>query len=995
MKPDKTISAQRRNWSVVRKLGEGDAGEVYLMQSLLDGHPAILKRPRKGGFFSDVQRQARQIKTEGSILQGLGRVGFANHSVRLTVPAMIDQTPGDPPPGEQTFIVIEPAAGLDLKALRQITHSGAIEGLNLPVGSVSNFFVEYWLQFSEFPEPLLVRILLGVIELLETIHNPAAKNEQVRQLGIIWNDVKAEHLFWNPLDARLTVIDWGNSQFLKEDGSTKDRQFTYLDDFIQFVAEMGVFVADANRGLLERLSWPVGLLDGVSAEAAVQTLKITLAEFWETHQDVLRDLRAQEADLCAVSRPELTHLDQVSALWPQLAAFGELPDLNSLANLYARAALQMASEQRLTDFKLVCAAALKLPESSKDNPAQGRWAVLDQAASLPFAPGQDRAVLADAISAGVTGDWTGMLWTLFTWVGAHPLPEWWADLSQSLRRKALNLEPDSLPPFVVIGRSLRDFFNQAQAGDSLAALLRDDLLKKWIEVEPAPPHAGIAYAEFDQALAAVAPTLEQPFAPEALIAIQKALAQPKAQAELVLSAWERKDFDLAQKGLRLILLWDPDRRRLLTADRAVASASAWLSRLRRGASKDEPFYDFLTSVELAGRALRSQVGPARWLDQILEALKRLRKGARSVDLTIEFPDLQRDIPWLNEYRSREILSLPRSRTLTLERDLTSRQQPRTVSGVMEGRFGPGKDIALGVPLDNWVPEAQGSSARVFAGHLIGPKNRQPTQFAIKVMRPNRLEYALPLFCEETRLLTMLRDVPGISPLVECGYLKLEEGQTLPDDHSSLAAGGLQGQVIRYGAEEALNFLGTIERQTANGWLPYLALVERLPEHNLMRFCDSAYTHGWFLPLKEGLLLAIQICSILQTVHERNIVYRDHKILHYYWDPEAHGVVMIDWNIAKHHAQGLTDSDKQFDLVQFGARALHHILTGRPAPGSLPLGPNRPDEIENAAARYVANWTYDDERLPQQLKGILEQTLNQGYTQARELRRDLIEMYERI
>lgn len=992
MKPDQSISAQRRNWSVVRKLGEGDAGEVYLIQALLDGHPAILKRPRKGGFFSDVQRQARQIKTEGSILQGLGRVGFANQCVRLAVPALIDQTPGDPPPGEQTFIVIEPAAGLDLKALRQIIHSGVVEGLNNTGGPVYNFFIEHWLLFSEFPEPLLVRILLGVIELLETIHNPAAKNEQVRQLGIIWNDVKAEHLFWNPQDARLTVIDWGNSQFLKEDGSTKDRQFTYLDDFVQFVSEMGVFLADANPGLLARLAWPTGPGEGVSAEATVQTLKQTLSGIWETHQNGLRALRSQEADLCAISRPELTHLEQVSALWSQLAAFGELPDLNSLANLYARAALQMASEQRLEDFKLVCAAARKLPESNKDN-AQGRWAVLDQAANLPMTQGQDMAVLADALAAGVTGDWTGMLWTLFTWVDARPLPDWWADLSQTLRRTALNLETEALPPFVAISRSLRDFFSLAQSEDALAGILRDELLKKWIEVEPAPPNAGIAYAEFEQAAPAGAQA--QPYVAEALSAIQKALTQPKAQVELVLSAWERKDFDLAQKGLRLVLLWDPDRRRLLAADKAVASASVWLARLRRGASKDEPFYDFLTSVELAGRSLRSQVGPARWLDPILEALKRLRKGARSVDLTIEFPDLQRDIPWLNEYRSREILSLPRSRTLSLERDLNSRQPFRPVSGVEEGRFGSGCDLTLGEPLDSWLPEAQGSSARVFAGQMKGPKNRPEIQYAIKVMRPNRLEYALPLFCEETRLLTMLRDVPGISPLVECGYLKLEAGQSLPADLSGLTGADLKGQIIRYGAEEALNFLGAIERQTANGWLPYLALVERLPEHNLMRYCDSAYTHGWFLPLKEGLLLAIQICSILQTVHERNIVYRDHKILHYYWDPEAHGVVMIDWNIAKHHAQGLTDADKQFDLVQFGARALHHILTGRPAPGSLPLGPNRPDEIENAAARYAANWTYDDERLPRQLKGILEQTLNQGYTQARELRQDLIEIYERI
>ncbi len=164
---------------------------------------------------------------------------------------------------------------------------------------------------------------------------------------------------------------------------------------------------------------------------------------------------------------------------------------------------------------------------------------------------------------------------------------------------------------------------------------------------------------------------------------------------------------------------------------------------------------------------------------------------------------------------------------------------------------------------------------------------------------------------------------------------------------------------------------------------------------MLRFCDAGYTHGWFLTLRDSLVLALQICDILQFAHDRNIVYRDHKILHYYWDAEAHGVTMIDWNIAKRQPQGLSEAERQFDLVQFGARALHHIFTGRPAQGSLPLGPNRPEDIEKASTHYPVNWTYDDERLPNQLKTILEQTLNQGYTHVRDIRRDLLGIYQQL
>ena len=150
-----------------------------------------------------------------------------------------------------------------------------------------------------------------------------------------------------------------------------------------------------------------------------------------------------------------------------------------------------------------------------------------------------------------------------------------------------------------------------------------------------------------------------------------------------------------------------------------------------------------------------------------------------------------------------------------------------------------------------------------------------------------------------------------------------------------------------------------------------------------------------MPLRESLLVALQICDILQAAHERNIVYRDHKILHYYWDPDQGGVYAIDWNIAKRYPQGLSTAERQFDLVQFGARALHHILTGRAAPGALPLGPNRPEEIERASHSYSVQWTYDDERLPNRVKEVLASVLAAEYTHIRELKQDLYQIYQQL
>jgi serine/threonine protein kinase len=1010
------IQGQRRSWNLIKKLGEGDAGEIYLVESLLDNQPAILKRPRKSSFVSDTLRQANQIKMEGSILRELPKVTFPNQALKLTTPTLIDQNKPEVGLGEQTFIIIEQASGLDLKLLSQIIRFDPSNIQNLPTNPESTFFIQQWSQFPKFPEPLLVRLLLGVLNLLETIHTTKIRTDFNTQSGVIWNDVKPEHLYWDPVGVRLTVIDWGNSQLLENDSISINHQYSTLDDFRQFIQEMGSFVSEANPDLYKLLEWPQDTTSDDIYSQAIQPLMEKLVTVYSRDTEQLQELRRREVDLGSLSKPELDQISQYEELAHRLAAHGEMPDNIGTNNFISKAAFHMVSENRLVEFRKVCKKTARLSYNSAD-----KWKLLDDIAKVALQETADkdeltRTAFSNSLAAGVAGDWSAALWELFAHLNDRPRPVWWEKISQEVRKVCLGLEPDAISPYTEFARlnytlqaevtrkgkqrlsaaaqgsgsnnpELADF--HWQASEELIATFREEVIKKWKEIEPSPPNSGIGYTEVDSVIDPIEDLL-----PGTRKKLENLLMQPKAQVDLVLNAWEHKDFELARRGLHAILVWDPDRARLYTAEKAILEAPQWLSRTHRGAGKDEPFYDYLTSVELAGRTLRNQVGPARWLDESLEAFKRLRKGMRSVDLMIEYPEIMQELPWLNEYKSREILSLAHTRPLTLERDNIGNYQYNVTEGVVEGKFGPKQSMVLAEPLDTWMPEARGSSARVFAGYLHNPA-KQSQSFAFKIMRPDQVEYALPLFIEEIQILTMLRDVPGITPLVECGYVKIEDGQALPSDESHASAKELRGNVIHYGAEQAQNFLASMERHLSNGWLPYLALLRRNPEYNLIRYCDAGNTHGWFLPLRECFILTLQICDIMQYAHDRNIVYRDHKILHYYWDVDTHGVTMIDWNIAKRHPQGLSEEEKQFDLVQFGARAMHHIFTGRPAQGSLQLGPNRPEDIEKASNHYPVSWTYDDERLPNQLKTILEQIQNQGYTQVRDIQRDLLAIYQQL
>lgn len=996
------MTGRQQRWCLVKKLGEGDAGEVYLVESLLEHKKAILKRPHRGSFSSEALRQAAQIRTEGQVLKALEPVLANGGRHPICAPALIDQSPPGADFGEGMFIVLEKAPGVDLASLRRIAHSGVV-----PEGSEEDEpdrdltrFCEHMAARGKVPEEVLLHALVGVIELFEKIHFAAVSVEGTRMSGVIWNDVKPEHVYWHPGRGSLMIIDWGNSQLLDADGATSDRRYSRLDDYQQFLSEFGRFLSELNPDLYAQLEWPENVTPANAYSDGVIPLKDRLSQILAARMEALRELRHQEADLGLKGEPDLKLLDELRSIQDQLLDAGEIPDQGVEQRLHLQLASHYASAGDLDAFAQVCSQAEASP-AGPDAPGPLKWSLLRQLAELAAqAEGTAQEAVRWAIVAGVADDWPSSLWELFSVLPEGALPDWWDEVSRKARQIHLQVDPESVPPYVVISRLF--FTLQAQTfrltpengaqrqyvdGEALLRVFEEEVLKKWKEMEPAPPNAGVDYTDVDGLVDELESAL-----PGTRNALEKALSQPRSQARIVMDAWGRKEFETARRSLRMLLLWDPHRRRVITADRALRRAPNWLVQVRQGARGDESFQDYLTQAELAGRALRNQVGPAPWLDLILGTFKQLRNGARPADLLVGHPELLSEIPWLNEYRSRETLSLPHTRALSLEREPADLSGGHTVQGIEEARLGADAEFALGEPLDTWLPEARGSSARVFLGRLSAGGGHI-SELAVKVMRPDKAEYAAPLFREEVQILTLLRDHPGVNRMAECGFIRLDDGQEIPSEERRATAAGLTGQVLRYGPDEIQNYLTSLDIRIGQGWLPYLAMENRPPSHCLMAYCDAGYTRGQFLPLHESLLLALQICDILQVVHDRNIVYRDHKILHYYWDPAAQGVVMIDWNIAKRYPQGLTVAERKFDLVQFSARALHHILTGRAAPGALPLGPNRPDEIEQSSRTYQAQWTYDDERLPNQVKAILERALNEEYSHVRELRDDLLAVYQ--
>jgi serine/threonine protein kinase len=1101
-------SGQQSDWALLKKLGEGDAGEVYLVRSQsqtpgqdpAQGSIAILKRPRKSPFSSDVLRQAAQIETEGRILKAIHASPDANGSQpdaelepgeasaasgspanetatsteahpqakTYCVPALLDTAPLSARASDRYFIVIEKAPGFDLAFLARVAMMGRVAAAGTTLTPEENLYLHTISQSRKVPERVVLGALVGLLDLFEKIHSLpiSGERDEPGAAGVIWNDVKPEHLFWDPTRVEgdlpaLTVIDWGNGRMLGSDGATVDRRSSRLDDYRQLVEEMGRFLTLTAPDLKARLGWPEQVTFETASPAGFQVLKKKLRQALAECRKGLKAARKHEAAFFKLDPQTGDPFSLLTEVHRQIVAYGAMPDYAAALLFSQSYAAVFVQEDRLDTLRAVAEWAALLPQAQPES-----WATIARIAGLAAAAeGERRRRFLDAVQSVVVQDWEAVLWHLVEAIYDQPEPDWWYDLSAVVRRQSLQrlqgqagapapaggasslLTPAApaadVVPLVSVKRILlalqaviRQIEDRAAAGkaplpganghpapdaEHLRALvrrLREEIIPNWLRVDPAPPFSNLLYTDIDALLEELAGEM-----PDLGDATLQALQRPRQAAGAVLDAWKRQEFVRAGQLLRAVLLVDPDRRRVLRADRAILNTPGWLKKVQLGPRRSENLRDFATRVEFEGRELRNQVGPADWLDRILEACKQLRRSAWPADLLAADPDLIREMPWLNVFErgdggrraeSREqrvengqrVDPVIRNRSISNwsigdsdvssqslipdpESPISDRQSPITnPQSLFTGSLGPNADMELSAALDAWLPEARGSSARVYSGRLLQPDG-QYLPAAVKLMRVDKTDYALPLFHEEAQILNLLNGVPGVTPMLECGFIHFEKDQKLPDE---TAATSPTGELLRIGADSPAAFQAELAARVQAGWVPYIAIEPQAKKDCLLGFCDAGYTRGRFLPLPELVRMSIQICDLLQIAHDRSIVYRDHKILHYYWIREQNSVWMIDWNVARYHPEGLTEVEKQMDLVQFGARALHHILTGRTAPGALPMGPTRPEEIENAASTYEVQWTYDDQRLTEELKGILQTVLLGGYTRPDLLAVDLKQAY---
>ncbi|MFU8826364.1 MAG: phosphotransferase, partial [Brevefilum sp.] len=214
----RTVQGLAHTWQVSdTPIGSGDAGEVYAVTRLEGSQvTGVMKKPARVATGGTIQRQAGQIAQEARALALLDGLPAS----KAHPPRLLDQAADFTHGTANYFIVSETAPGEDLNTLLADARQTG----------------------QPFPRRVIMTVLDALFDMFSRAH----------QAGVLWNDVKLEHIYWHNPTGRVGVIDWGNALFLNPEGQgTRPR----WEDYQQMVDTLGTFLQSAAPDLFVDLGW--------------------------------------------------------------------------------------------------------------------------------------------------------------------------------------------------------------------------------------------------------------------------------------------------------------------------------------------------------------------------------------------------------------------------------------------------------------------------------------------------------------------------------------------------------------------------------------------------------------------------------------------------------------------------------------------------------------------------------------------------------------------
>ncbi len=586
-----TVQGKTHTWQVSdTPIGSGDAGEVYavtcLEQPELNG---VLKTPAHIATGGTIQRQANQIAQEGLALAHLDGLPQCKAHPPLLLDAAPERTSGT----ANYFIVSEAAPGENLaEMLTQYRQSG-----------------------KPFPRRVIITILDALFDLFARAH----------RAGVLWNDVKLDHIYWHNPSGSVAVIDWGNAIFLDEENQ-QQHALPRWEDYQQLVETLGSFLQQNAPDLFDDLGWEE--FQGLELDSPrVSVLARRIA--YQQQVIALRVMEYQSLMRVVLSaKPTLEGLQKIQAYHQELEKIGAPRESHKVLD-YSRQFVLTALESRKSQHSLKAATII--------------WDLFDQSLGLSWHLLREYFRHPDMLSHPLMPvlakntlyeNWSTALWTLISIAQETQPGIWWDKIMPVLRQKAFNLIVP--PPYQTCLSALSWVEAQGEKTKSLPDKL-NEIREQWRE-----KGANLEGNPFDYELFDLLRS-ERDLPRRLQAELNQNFAAGQVVIRELLQAWKQMSWDDLPDALHRAVGWDPDRWGIIHLAKAIEDFKAWLSRLQQGPTSHSEPQQFIQELLDERPPVEQLLGTPAWLIKLQQTLTAILAGS---SISQHKAEVQAWCPWV-------------------------------------------------------------------------------------------------------------------------------------------------------------------------------------------------------------------------------------------------------------------------------------------------------------------------------------------------------------
>jgi serine/threonine protein kinase len=574
-------------------IGSGDAGEVFPVSSLEEpGMQGVMKKPAQIATGGTIQRQAGQIAQESmalAMLDGLPKC-------KAHPPRLLDVAPEYTQGTANFFMVSEAAPGQDMASMLTETRQSG----------------------KPFPRRVIITVLDALFDLFARAHRS----------GVLWNDVKLDHIYWQNPTGQVAVIDWGNAQFLGIKEDKKGRTLPRWEDYQQLVETLGGFLKQYAPDLYADLGWDE-FQDKELDLPQVSVLARRIA-----YQQQVIGLRVMEYQalirVILSAEPSLEELEKAIEYQRRLIEIGAPWDSEAVLKYSKSLVLKLLKDGNTNAAIKGTSIVWDLFDDSLDL----TWVLLREYFRLPDLI--SHSDLYELANFTLNQNWSSALWCLTAIAREKQAPLWWEHLVPVLRQKAIS---HASPRPYQTGQSLLEWEKR-----------QDDEGSKKMSSTLAHWHSkgeGLKENPFDYLILDL---LQSDLKlPKNLVSeIKTSFAEGADAVRDIIKNWDNMNWDALSDAFRRLICWDPDRWGILYLEKSVEDFKHWLNKLYEGPARGMDLPSFLEQINTDRPRVERVLGSPAWLKSILRMVRSLIDGEKIDAFRMEVTHW---CPWLLRYNT--------------------------------------------------------------------------------------------------------------------------------------------------------------------------------------------------------------------------------------------------------------------------------------------------------------------------------------------------------